>query len=315
MVRQKMATSRRVVEISVFAGMVILAIALNFWLVWSFADNWGEIYKSWSMGMARERMQMGHTAWKMVLRNLLCLAVWLLVFSPIVVLTIPDQIKTLGKKKMIWAVPVLAGILVYCMGQVANHSLIFNPRFVIFVGALLCLPAGLAIWERMPEKLRNPYGIGAAVIVVHLAGLSMFWSGLDSYYYEKSRSAKEVYQTLDGAAESAVFVPGKLTPVVEFYRQVHPRQWQIMYGGWDFSDKEVSQTIEQARLDGRAVYVVEEQFWAEKSYRQMQYLTLENVWNRYQHHASSVSHFHRLTFPKERTPKDMMRRVMEFLFS
>jgi 4-amino-4-deoxy-L-arabinose transferase-like glycosyltransferase len=315
MVRQEMATSRRVVGISIFAGMAILAIGLNFWLVWSFADNWGEIYKSWSMGMARERMQMGHTAWKMVLRNLLCLAVWLLVFSPIVVLTIPDQIKTLGKKKMIWAVPVLAGILVYCMGQVANHSLIFNPRFVIFVGALLCLPAGLAIWERMPEKLRNPYGIAAAVIVVHLAGLSMFWSGLDSYYYEKSRSAKEVYQTLDGAAESAVFVPGKLTPVVEFYRQVHPRQWRIMYGGWDFSDKEVSQAIEQARLDGRAVYVVEERYWAEKSYRQMQYLTLENVWNRYPHHASSVSHFHRLTFPKERTPKDMMRRVMEFLFS
>lgn len=315
MVRGTPGVTRRVMGVVIFVGMVLLVILLNFWLVWTFADHWGEIYKSWSMGMARERMQMGHTVWKLVLRNLLCLVVWLLVFSPIVVLTIPDQIRTMRKKKRVWGVPVLAGVLLYCAGQVANHSLIFNPRFVIFVGAFLCLPAGLAIWERMPEKLRNPYGIGAGVILIHLAGLSMFWGGLESYYYEKSRSAKETYQTLGEAAESAVFIPGKLTPVVEFYRQVYSCDWKILYGGWDFSDKEVIQAIEQSRGDGRAVYVVEERYWGEKPYRETQYVALENVWNRYRHYASSVSHFHRIVFPKERTPKDMMRRVMEFLFS
>jgi hypothetical protein len=314
-VRQTMPFTRKTAVIAIFSALVLLTIAANFYIVWSLADNWPAVYKSWSMGMSRERMQMGHTAWKMVLRNLLCLVVWLLIFSPIVLLTIPDQIKTLTKKKRVWAVPILAGVLLYCTGQIANHTLVFNPRFVIYVGALLSLPAALAVIERLPEKLRNPYALASAVIIVHLAILSIGWSGLDTYYYEKSRSARDVSQTLADAPEDAVFIPGKLTPVVEYYARLHHCQWQIIYGGWDFSDKEMTQALEQARIDKRPVYIVEERYWGEKPYRESQYFALESVWNRYEHHAGSVSHFHRLVFPKERTPKDMMRRAMDFLFS
>jgi hypothetical protein len=297
-----------------FAAMGVV-IGGNLLLVWTQGESWEAIYASWSAGMARERMQMGHTAWKMVVRNVLCLAVWVAIFSPMVLLTIPGQVKALWEKWNGWAGAVAMGVLLYAAGEVANHSLVFNPRFVIFMGVLMCLPAGLAIWRRVPERIRNPYLLAGLIVGVNAMGISMFWSGFENYYFAKSQSAKETYQTLADAPDNAVFLPGRLTPVVELYRKIHNTGWTVVYAGWDFSDKELSKTVESARESGRRVYLVEERFWGERPYRSGQYIAMESVWRGYEHRVSEAAHFYRLVFPQKSRPGNVIRRAWDFLMS
>ncbi len=307
---------RVLAQIAVFAFAVAFVLCLNFIIVWCCAPNWPEIYKSWSAGMARERLQLARSLWKMGLRNLIAFACWLAIFSPIVVILIPEMIRSLRRHRPHWAFPLFAAVTLYTFGQIANHSLIFNPRFVLFIGALLCMPVAAGLRGKLPAKMQNSLAIGSAVILLHLAIIGLFWSTIQSYYFDRARAARETCETLRHAPDSALFIPGRLTPVVEFYKNLHQKnQWQIIYAGWDFSDKELSQAIENARNIHRPVFIVEPDFWSEQRYRPDQYSAAESVWDRYIHHPSAIAHFAKLEFSTNRTPAELFRKILNFLFS
>jgi hypothetical protein len=302
-------------NVIIFALAMAAVIGASLALVWKYGGNWEAVYAGWSAGMARERMLMGHTLWKMLIRNILCLAVWGAVFSPVIVLTVIGQVKGMWEKRSGWGMAMLAGVGLYAAGQVMNHSLVFNPRFFIFMGVLLCVPAGMTIMKWLPARVKNPFLAAGVIILGQAVLVSIFWGTLDSYYFEKSRNANETYQTLSEVPYQAVMVPGRLTPPVEMYRKIHKTDWTIVYAGWDFSDKDLVKAIEEAKASGKPVYVVEEKYWAEKSWREGQYIAMEDVWNRYHPRPTTVAHFYKLEFPKKKTTKDVFRKALDFLNS
>ncbi len=299
----------------VFLFVFLAILLLHFFLTRHFADNWETLSKNWSMGMTRERFQMVGWLPKTIVVNFFCLICWLGIFTPAVLLTIPEQIRLFRTQPAFWMIPLFAAVILYGLGQIANHSLVFNPRFALFPGALLCVPAALGLWRRLPDPLKKPWLIAAILIVLHLSAVGCFWSVFQGYYFNKSVAARETYNSLSYAPNNALFIPGRLTPVVEFYKNLHTRDWQIIYAGWDFSDKELAHQIETARQTSRNVYLVEPEFWAEKRFRSEQYATLENTWARYPHRPAFIAHFAELLLPPVQTPKDLFRQFLNFLFS
>jgi hypothetical protein len=302
-------------NVLVFIVTMAAVIGASLIIVWKYGGNWQAIYAGWSAGMARERMQIGHTLWKMLLRNILCILLWAAVFSPIVVLAAYGQLKAMWEKRSSWGLAMMAALGLYAAAQVMNHSLVFNPRFFIFMGALLCVPAGMTILRWLPVKVRNPFLAAVAVILAQAVLISIFWGSLDSFYFEKSRNANETYQTLSEVPYQALIVPGRLTPAVDLYKKIHKTDWDIVYAGWDFSDKDLAKAIEDAKASGKTVFIVEEKYWAEKTWRQTQYIATEDVWNRYHPRPSTVAHFYKLEFPKKKTTKDFIHKAWDFLNS
>jgi hypothetical protein len=312
--RAGMVASRGL-NLFIFLLSFLVVLLLHLFLTQHFAANWETISKSWSLGMTRERLQMVGWLPKMVVVNFFCLVCWLGVFSPIVLLTLPEQIKVFRTKLTFWMVPLFAAIGLYCLGQIANHSLVFNPRFALFPGALLCIPAALGLWQWLPEKLKNPWLTGTILIILHLSAITCLGSVFQGYYFNKSIAARETFNSLSYAPPQALFIPGRLTPVVEFYKNLHPHDWNMIYAGWNFSDKELFTQIELAREAGRKVYLVEPEYWAEKYLRPDQYNALETVWDRYPHRPSAIAHFSELLLPPVQTPKEFIRQFLNFLFS
>jgi len=288
---------------------------LNYYFSQSTAADWTEWSQRWSMGMSRERLQMVGWLPKMLLGNFIYLVGWLILFSPFVVVTFPEQLRWIRTHRAVWIWPLVLAVAIYSLGQVLNHSLVFNPRFAIFPGLLLVLPAAAGLWAKIPAKFQYPWPIAAAIMLIQFSAVALTGTVLEGYYFAKSRAAKEVYESLSLSPDNALLVPGRLTPAVELYRKVHLRPWQLIYGGWDFSDKELMQEVERSRDTGRAVFLVEPEYWAEKRFRPGQYQALENVWNGYPHRPGPIRHFVRLDLPVRQTPQEFFRRLLNYLFS
>ncbi|MFA5865401.1 MAG: glycosyltransferase family 39 protein [Phycisphaerae bacterium] len=303
------------VRVSVFLSMIGVVFLLNFLFVLLTAGDWDQISQSWAMGMARERMQMIGWLPRMLVVNFFCLVCWLAIFSPVLLITIPEQIRLFRAKRTFWMIPTLAAGGLYCVGLIANHSLVFNPRFILFPAALLCLPAALGLWRKIPVKLQNPWLIGGLLVALHFSAITLFWSVFEGYYFDKSNAARQTWQTLSYAPNDALFIPGRLTPAVELYKNLHNPDWHIIYAGWDFSDKELMQEIEKSRRANRQTFIVEPQYWAEKRFRETQYMALESVWNRYPHHPCNIAHFSQLDLPPNQAPREFFRRLINLLFS
>jgi len=302
-------------KVGVFVLMFAGVFFLNLVLAHATAEDWNRISQSWSTGMSRERMQMAGWLPKMLVVNIFCLFCWIGIFSPILLITIPEQIRVFRKRESSWMIPLLLAVVLYTIGQIANHSLVFNPRFILFPAVLLCLPATMGVWRKIPSKYQMPWLIGGIFVGLHFCVLMLLWPVAQGYYFNKSLAAKDVFQSLNSASDNALFVPGQMTPVVEFYKKTYHRDWRIIYGGWDFSDKELFQEIEKSRNLGRQVYLVEPQYWAEKRFRPTQYSAIEMIWNKYTHRPSFIAHFAQITFPPIRTPQQFLDRLLNFLFS
>jgi hypothetical protein len=305
---------RRWIKIFLLFIISLGIMGISFYISLKLAD-WPKVHEGWLSGMSRERIQM--TGWwiGLVGRNLVVLIVWLMIFSPLIIVTIPQQFRVMRSNPLGWKVPLVLACLVYIIGELANHTLVFNVRFVIFPGILLCIPAAMAILSAMPKFLKSPYLLAGIIILFHAVIISMTWSYLDGYYFEKSRTASDVSQTLKFADDYSLFIPGRLTPVVEFNRRIHNKSWRIIYGGWDFSDKELFNEVDGARNTGREIYIVEPDYWAEKWLRPGQYSAIESVWKHHPHQPSPVSHFHRLDFPPKNPALDWFKLWWQYLFS
>jgi len=298
-----------------FILTVAAVFFLNLLIAHATSDNWKNISQRWSMGMSRERLQMVGWLPKMFITNIVCLICWVAIFSPVLLLTVPEQIRVFFRRPSRWTTPLLLAVALYGLGQVSNHTLVFNPRFAIFPAALLCIPAALGIWRKIPPKYQYPWLIAGILIVLHASALALLWPVAQGYYFDKSIAAKETFDTLTHAPKGALFVPGQLTPVVEFYDKLHKKNWRIIYAGWDFSDKELFQEIEKSRQTRRPVFIVDSPYWAEKRFRPTQYHAIETVWQKYPHHPSHIAHFSELYLSPVQTPKEYFNKFLNFLFS
>lgn len=305
----------RGLKIAAFLLTLTVVLLVHVLAVRLTAENWPEIAKNWSMGMTRERLMMVDWLPKMIVVNLICLVAWLILFSPFILLTLPDQIKRARTTRPFWLAPLMAGVGLYLLGQIANHTLVFNPRFVMFPGILLLIPTALALRSKVPVRLQPPWRLGGIIIGLNFLILTLLGPVLQDHYFSKSQAARETYTTLTRAPDNALFIPGKLTPAVEMYRKIHRRDWRIIYAGWDFSDKELVREVELSRQIRRPVFIVAPEYWGERRFRSLQYRATEAVWTTYLHHPSPIAHFAQLDFPPAPLPVDFYRRILNLLFS
>jgi hypothetical protein len=225
----------------------------------------------------------------MVLRNLCYYAAFLAIFSPVVILTVPELIRTLRKRFPGYAQAILTGVGLYTVAELANHTLVFNPRFVLLPSVLLSILAAKALTDRMAKFTYRRWA-GPAVVVFHLALVLLCRSAFDRYHFGKARAARETFATLDSAPDRSVFLPGRLTPVVEYYQKLRGRSWRVIPAGWAFEPEQVADAIRLCRREGYTMLLVHRRYWPEARFRGGQYRAYQKLFDRGTR-ASDVKHF------------------------
>jgi len=218
-------------------------------------EQWPGIQQAWQAGMLRERGWVVHDAARMVMGNLCYLVVWLALVSPILVLAFPAAIRRCRDRQM---QILLAGAGLYCLAQVLNHSLVWNPRFVMFAALVLILPTASAIEARWPK--RWPIGVlVAAVVGFHLACTAAGWPILRRYHFDRSAQGRELCEALGRLPDQCIIAAGSFTSVVQYYVALHGRdRWRIVYSGWEWPKGKLSQVVDQALRAGETVYVADD---------------------------------------------------------
>jgi hypothetical protein len=261
--------------------------------------TWFDIYRQWKAGMLHERESMVSGLPSLVFRNLCYYAVFVGVFSPFLVLSIPEQIRWIRRERPVWSLALASGIGLYTVVELVNHTLAFNPRFVIPAGLFLSIFAAKAIVTQASNVKLPVTWLAPGIVAVHLLLIIAAQPLLNRYLYEnKSRPSREVFFSLKNADNRAVFVPGELTPVVEYYHRLYNTGWHIVYAGWCFEAEQITQAMESARRKGAGseFLVVERKYWPSQSYRPNHWKAFETFYRSYESaiSASNVAHFNRV---------------------
>ncbi len=283
----------------IFLGIVVFVLLINQAGAYLTCRNRSDIYANWLSGMKAERAEMSYSIIILLLRNILFLMCWLFIFSPVIVFMMSKQIRMLlvddteTRQSGFWIRPALIAIFIYCLAEIINHSLIFNPRFVIFPGMLLAFLAGFSIVKSIRGHIKAEYIAG---FIILLNGCLIFAARpvFEEYYFNKSQSAKQIYESLGTVPEKAVFIPGKFTPLIEFYKKLYNRKWKIVYSGWAFSQKRLKELLAEARKEKMPVYLVERSFFPDKRFRRKQYEALLQTEHEYRMRSSTVPHFRKI---------------------
>ncbi len=290
------AQTKNVKSVLIFLCVIIFVLAVNQAGAYFVCDNRSAIYAQWLEGMRFERLTMSSSLFGLFVRNILFFVCWLVIFSPIIVFTLSGQIrfffKEIGKRNgaYYWLTPAGIAIAVYTLAEIVNHSLIFNPRFVIFPAVILALLAGITILHKKPAPLKAEY-IAGFVILFHAGLIYLSKPIFDKYYFDKAKAAKQIYSQLDCAAEQAVFIPGKFTPLIEFYKKLRHRNWKIVYSGWAFSKENLERALLYAQENRLPIYLVETKYFPDRRYRFEQYKALKKLTSYYKEQSCFVPHF------------------------
>lgn len=277
-------------SIFAFITAMIFVLLINQAGAYLTTPNRSEIYAHWLAGMASERAKMVPSIATLLIRNTLFLVCWLVIFSPLIVLTISKQISVLRKEQSYWHKPAMLAIIAYLIAEIANHSLIFNPRFVIFPAIILTLFAADAIKRTLPLKFK-PVHIATMIVLLQISLIFLSKPIFQKYYFDKSQAARKIFFALKNAPKQAVFIPGKFTPLIEFYSKLHQRNWRIVYSGWDFSNKKLSDALSQAKKENMPVYLVDKRYFPDKRYRGSQYRSLSNLMKSYRGKPTAIPFF------------------------
>lgn len=217
-------------------------------------SSWQQIQQSWQAGMLQERAQMGADLPRMLLRNCCYLMVYLVMASPVIVLALPMAIRA-GRYKTSALKILLVGTALYCLAQIANHSLIFNPRFAIFAALILIIPTASALTARWPRALGDKL-LPAAVIVFHLACIAGGWSTVQNYHLNRAIQARQLDAAIGQLPDNCTIVAGNFSSLIQYHAKLHDRTgWQIVYSGWSWPRGQLADTLCQALDDGREVYI------------------------------------------------------------
>jgi len=281
----------RVRRVLLFGFLTAMVIFLGWFGAYLAGSDWLAVYRSWRAGMLTERGAMVGSFGVMAARNVFVYVAFLVLFSPIVVLAIPEQIRWLRSHGSVWSRGVIAGIALYTVAEVLNHTLIFNPRFVIFPGVLLSIFAGGALADRLRERRIWHVWTGLGIAAFHVALVVLSLPVLETYHFGKSRSRREAFSTLDSVPDRSILIPGRLTPVVEYHRRLHGGRWRIVYSGWAFRREQIDQAAELCRTGGYKMLLVEPKHWPSATFRPAEHEAYAALYHGNRTYPSKVKHF------------------------
>ncbi len=224
------------------------------------ADDWFGQFAAWQAGMASQRAGMVTGFWGPLAKNVGFYLAYLALFSPVFVLALPAVVKSLRSQFPRWAVALVVGLGVYMIAEVGNHTIVFNPRFAILPGVLLSILFGKALAEYLEQYKAAGYA-AIAIVALQSALLLAVWPKLDKLHFQWIAAAKQTYASLDGAGQNVYFVPGKFTPVVDYYKSVN--SWRrIVYSGWEFDPVNVDNALKFCREnEGFQLLLVDKKYW------------------------------------------------------
>lgn len=270
--------SGRAGGVVMFVGAAVLMVLAACCGAYLGGDGWVEQLRSWSAAMGDERRTMGAGLAGMLGRNVCFYVVFLTLFSPLIVFTVPGQVRWVRAHRSRWSVGVIAGIVLYSLAEIFNHTLVFNPRFVIFPGVLMSIVAGAVIVGGLESCGIRSLWAGVLVVGFHVAVTVLFMPVVDEYCFEKSQASSEVFATVGPVSDEAVIMPGKLTPVVDYYQRLYGRAWRVVHAGWSFDSGQIDDAVRLGRKGKVRILLVERKYWPSVIHRSQQYCAYERLY-------------------------------------
>jgi len=238
-----------------FLALAAAVILAGLYLAGRFGGpQWQDIQHAWQEGMLREREWLASETATMLLRNCCYLVVWAAMVSPVIILMLSMSIRTPKSREL---KILLACTGLYALAQVANHSLIFNPRFALFIGLVLIFPIAQAITARRSTRL--PAALPAVVIIgFHLACIVAGYSIVRTYHFDRALKARELSAALHHLPDNCTIAPGNFSALIEYHVRLNDRRdWQIIYSGWEWPRGRLVQIVQNAIDNGREVFIVD----------------------------------------------------------
>lgn len=243
--------------VAVFAGPL-------FWLL-----KWPAYYlpslQTWYALSAQERRE--HPV---SLRNLWVLLAYAIPVSPVVapvliaarknlVLILGERSADVSRRLLL----LLSGCgLLSMIVLIANHDLSLNPRYLLtgLLGiAPLCGQLLAERWRMVPP----PRMLLVSLIALTILNLSGVLAFLHRVQWPRTKAASEYRQKIQSLPDNAVFIVGRHSPLIDFYRRIGARpEWRVIAFGSAWPDERLGEVIDQHRRAGRAVYVdFDPQLW------------------------------------------------------
>jgi hypothetical protein len=247
---------------SLTALMIALITTLAgpiFWL-WSWPEYYLPALRVWYGLSAQERLEHPVT-----MRNLWLLIGYAFVCSPAATLITPATLRHAFAKKIGSDQRARLLLLLACCGlvsviaQAANHDLALNPRYLLIGLPSLAPWCG---WRLAHWRSKRILIALVALTLVSLVGMQIF---LERYQWPMTYATRDYSVKISALPDRAVFIVGKRTPLVNFYRRIgaHP-DWQTIAFGSGWPDDKLGAVIDAHLKEGRPVFVdFDEKIWTE----------------------------------------------------
>ncbi|HZS08926.1 MAG TPA: glycosyltransferase family 39 protein [Blastocatellia bacterium] len=261
---------RWVWPLSAFVIAVFAALAGPvFWALFQ-PDYYLPAVRAWYRVSAQERRE--H---QVTIRNLWLLIAYAFICSPAATLITPAAYRSLyrrffpersgpDRQQRLLLLVSFFGLLSAVM-LVANHDLAVNPRYLL-TGLLGLAPLG-GWWlaELVRKKSRLCYGVMTLLALLTLSGLIGMEIYLDRVQWPRTYATRDYVAKISALPDQSVFIVGRNTPLVNFYRAVGARpRWQVIPFGSGWPDERLGEVIDLHLKEGRPVYVdLDRTLWSE----------------------------------------------------
>jgi len=240
--------------LTAFAVAALAAVAgIIFWSLYGSSDYLSSVI-GWYQLSARERQ-----VHPVTMRNLWLLPAYAFICSPAATLAAPFALRRLWSER-----PRRALLLMGCFGLLsdlvllANHDVSVNPRYLLT--GLLGL-AGVCGWH-----LAKQYPGCKLVLAgtVALTAIGLIGTGVYNYrQISRAIAARDYIAKIADLPANSVFIVGKHSPLVNFYRGVGARpRWHTISSGSGWPDDRLGAVIDGYLAEGRPMYVdFDPQLW------------------------------------------------------
>jgi hypothetical protein len=144
-----------------------------------------------------------------------------------------------------------------------NHDLALNPRYLL-TGLLGMAPLCASLLTNhlhQHRQQRRALPLAAATLtLLSLLGVFVF---LYAFQWPRTIAARGYLEKTDGLPNNAVFIVGRNSALIDFYRRIGTRpDWRVIAFGSAWPDEKISEVIDAHLRQGRSVYVdFDPQLW------------------------------------------------------
>lgn len=239
------------------AAFVVAALAamagIIFWSLYGSGDYLSSVI-GWYQLSARERQ-----VHPVTIRNLWLLPAYAFICSPVATMVAPFALRRLWSERRQRALLLIGFFgLLSDLVLLVNHDLSVNPRYLLT--GLLGLAAVCGWYLAEPYPRRKLVLAGAAV----LTAIGLIGTGIYNYrQIPRAIAARDYLTRIAELPADSVFIVGKHSPLVNFYRGVGARpRWQTVSSGAGWPDDRLGAVIDGYLAEGRPVYVdFDQELW------------------------------------------------------